>query len=130
MSLDPAYKMIDRSQGKIEKWVLRRAFDVIADVQEQRAKRGLFGERSIPNASSSSHPDAVPSPFPSPSPAAALAQAEPPFLPDCILWRQKEQFSDGVGYKYGIQFLFEGFVFGLSAVVGPFSLFWSFLSFF
>lgn len=25
---------------------------------------------------------------------------EHPFLPDSILWRQKEQFSDGVGYSW------------------------------
>ena len=25
---------------------------------------------------------------------------EPPYLPDKILWRQKEQFSDGVGYGW------------------------------
>lgn len=25
---------------------------------------------------------------------------EKPYLPDSILWRQKEQFSDGVGYSW------------------------------
>lgn len=26
--------------------------------------------------------------------------ASQPYLPDSILWRQKEQFSDGVGYSW------------------------------
>lgn len=30
----------------------------------------------------------------------AFEQKEDPFLPDDILWRQKEQFSDGVGYGW------------------------------
>ncbi|KXT06805.1 hypothetical protein AC578_7218, partial [Pseudocercospora eumusae] len=58
MNIDPAEKMIDRSQGRIEKYILRKAFDT---------------------------------------------QGEPgakPYLPKHILWRQKEQFSDGVGYGW------------------------------
>ena len=31
---------------------------------------------------------------------AAFDQKEDPYLPDEILWRQKEQFSDGVGYSW------------------------------
>ncbi|VVB00958.1 unnamed protein product [Arabis nemorensis] len=54
MSLDPESKMIKPEEGKIEKWVLRRAFD-----DEER-----------------------------------------PYLPKHILYRQKEQFSDGVGYSW------------------------------
>jgi asparagine synthase (glutamine-hydrolysing) len=53
MSFDPNFKMITKDQ-QIEKWVLRKAFDI----------------------------------------------KENPFLPDDILWRQKEQFSDGVGYNW------------------------------
>jgi asparagine synthase (glutamine-hydrolysing) len=54
MDIDPEFKMIKRDEGRIEKWILRRAFD-----DEQR-----------------------------------------PYLPKHILYRQKEQFSDGVGYSW------------------------------
>ncbi|XP_071715433.1 asparagine synthetase [glutamine-hydrolyzing]-like [Rutidosis leptorrhynchoides] len=54
MSIDPAAKMINMDQKRIEKWILRRAFD-----DEQN-----------------------------------------PYLPKHILYRQKEQFSDGVGYSW------------------------------
>jgi asparagine synthase (glutamine-hydrolysing) len=30
----------------------------------------------------------------------AFDTPEKPYLPDEILWRQKEQFSDGVGYSW------------------------------
>lgn len=54
MAIDPAEKMIRKSEGRIEKYILRKAFD------------------------------------------------DPlrPFLPKHILYRQKEQFSDGVGYSW------------------------------
>ncbi|KAF2722466.1 glutamine-hydrolyzing asparagine synthase [Polychaeton citri CBS 116435] len=58
MNIDPAEKMIDKSQGKIEKYILRKAFDT---TDEPGMK---------------------------------------PYLPKHILWRQKEQFSDGVGYGW------------------------------
>ncbi|KAL6159001.1 asparagine synthetase [Exserohilum turcicum] len=58
MNIDPADKMIDRKAGRIEKYILRKAFDT------------------------SDEPDTA------------------PYLPDKILWRQKEQFSDGVGYGW------------------------------
>ncbi|KAA0064708.1 asparagine synthetase [Cucumis melo var. makuwa] len=54
MAIDPEWKMIKHDQGRIEKWVLRRAFD-----DEQQ-----------------------------------------PYLPKNVLYRQKEQFSDGVGYSW------------------------------
>ncbi|KAJ4786810.1 Asparagine synthetase [glutamine-hydrolyzing] [Rhynchospora pubera] len=54
MSIDPESKMIQRDLGRIEKWVLRKAFD----------------------------------------------DEENPYLPKHILYRQKEQFSDGVGYSW------------------------------
>ncbi|KAE9463607.1 hypothetical protein C3L33_04485, partial [Rhododendron williamsianum] len=54
MSIDPEWKMINREEGRIEKWILRRAFD----------------------------------------------DEEHPYLPKHILYRQKEQFSDGVGYSW------------------------------
>ncbi|KAF9596429.1 hypothetical protein IFM89_011258 [Coptis chinensis] len=54
MDIDPEWKMIKRDQGRIEKWVLRRAFD----------------------------------------------DEDHPYLPKHILYRQKEQFSDGVGYSW------------------------------
>ncbi|KAI2624058.1 asparagine synthase [Xylaria nigripes] len=56
MNIDPQEKMI--SEERIEKWILRKAFDT------------------------SDEPGAE------------------PYLPDEILWRQKEQFSDGVGYGW------------------------------
>jgi len=52
MTLDPNEKLI--SEGKMEKYVLRKAFDC----------------------------------------------PEEPYLPNNILWRQKEQFSDGIGYSW------------------------------
>ncbi|XP_064938036.1 asparagine synthetase [glutamine-hydrolyzing]-like isoform X2 [Musa acuminata AAA Group] len=54
MGIDPEWKMIKPDLGRIEKWVLRKAFD-------DEAK---------------------------------------PYLPKHILYRQKEQFSDGVGYSW------------------------------
>ncbi|KAI1100195.1 asparagine synthase [Jackrogersella minutella] len=56
MNIDPQEKMI--TKDRIEKWILRKAFDTSDD----------------PTAE--------------------------PYLPDEILWRQKEQFSDGVGYGW------------------------------
>ncbi|CAA2983475.1 asparagine synthetase [glutamine-hydrolyzing] 2 [Olea europaea subsp. europaea] len=54
MSIDPEWKMIRPDLGRIEKWVLRNAFDDELN----------------------------------------------PYLPKHILYRQKEQFSDGVGYSW------------------------------
>ena len=54
MNLDPKYKMIDKANGRMEKYLMRSAFD----------------------------------------------NPEKPYLPKSILWRQKEQFSDGVGYGW------------------------------
>lgn len=50
MTINPKDKMIDQAKGKMEKWVLRKAFEDL--------------------------------------------------LPESIVWRQKEQFSDGVGYSW------------------------------
>ncbi|KAL6554850.1 Asparagine synthetase [Orobanche gracilis] len=54
MDIDPEWKMIRPDRGRIEKWILRNAFD----------------------------------------------DEEKPYLPKHILFRQKEQFSDGVGYSW------------------------------
>ncbi|CAI0399947.1 unnamed protein product, partial [Linum tenue] len=54
MAIDPQWKMIKPEEGRIEKWILRKAFD-----DEER-----------------------------------------PYLPKHILYRQREQFSDGVGYSW------------------------------
>jgi len=54
MSIDPAEKMVNKKEGRIEKWIMRKAFD----------------------------------------------DEENPYLPKHILYRQKEQFSDGVGYSW------------------------------
>ena len=54
MKIDPTYKRPDLHSGKMEKYIIRKAFDDL----------------------------------------------ENPWLPNDILWRQKEQFSDGVGYSW------------------------------
>jgi len=54
MNIDPSEKMIRKAEGRIEKYIMRKAHDI----------------------------------------------KENPYLPDSILWRQKEQFSDGVGYGW------------------------------
>eukprot|EP01018_Ginkgo_biloba_P001707 Gb_40748 [translate_table: standard] len=54
MEIDPEWKMVRPDLGRIEKWILRKAFD----------------------------------------------EEEKPYLPKHILYRQKEQFSDGVGYSW------------------------------
>lgn len=56
MNIDPQEKMITKE--KLEKYILRKAFDTSDDPSAQ------------------------------------------PYLPENILWRQKEQFSDGVGYGW------------------------------
>lgn len=50
MRINPQDKMVNKAEGKIEKWVLRKAFEDL--------------------------------------------------LPERVVWRQKEQFSDGVGYSW------------------------------
>jgi len=60
MNLDPEEKMIKKDQGRIEKYILRKAFD----------------------------------------PSVLPPGENKPYLPEHILWRQKEQFSDGVGYGW------------------------------
>jgi asparagine synthase (glutamine-hydrolysing) len=50
MNINPKDKMVNASEGKIEKWILRKAFEDL--------------------------------------------------LPESVTWRQKEQFSDGVGYSW------------------------------
>ncbi|HSV55616.1 MAG TPA: asparagine synthase B, partial [Magnetospirillaceae bacterium] len=50
MNIDPAHKMIRKGEGRMEKYILRKAFEG--------------------------------------------------WVPDEVLWRQKEQFSDGVGYSW------------------------------
>ncbi|DBA05079.1 TPA: hypothetical protein N0F65_000767 [Lagenidium giganteum] len=54
MNIDTREKMIDAKNGRMEKYIIRKAFD----------------------------------------------DKEKPYLPEKILWRQKEQFSDGVGYGW------------------------------
>ncbi|KAI1005328.1 putative asparagine synthetase [Podosphaera aphanis] len=56
MNIDPEEKLI--KSDRIEKYILRKAFDTSDEPEEK------------------------------------------PYLPDNILWRQKEQFSDGVGYGW------------------------------
>lgn len=54
MAIEPTEKMCPNDGGRMEKYILRKAFDTPDD----------------------------------------------PYLPHSILWRQKEQFSDGVGYSW------------------------------
>lgn len=58
MNIDPKDKIPNKSAGRMEKYIVRKAFDTSDD----------------PSAK--------------------------PYLPDSVLWRQKEQFSDGVGYSW------------------------------
>ncbi|QLG71172.1 hypothetical protein HG535_0B02100 [Zygotorulaspora mrakii] len=58
MNIDPKEKLINQKEGRIEKYILRKAFDTTDEPDVQ------------------------------------------PYLPEEILWRQKEQFSDGVGYSW------------------------------
>lgn len=59
MNIDPEEKLIKRDQQRIEKYIMRKAFD-----------------------------------------PSVLGEGAQPYLPEHILWRQKEQFSDGVGYGW------------------------------
>ncbi|KAI8889088.1 asparagine synthase [Backusella circina FSU 941] len=58
MNIDPKDKIPNKAAGRMEKYIVRKAFDTSDD----------------PSAK--------------------------PYLPDSVLWRQKEQFSDGVGYSW------------------------------
>ncbi|PWN48789.1 putative asparagine synthase [Violaceomyces palustris] len=79
MNIDPSEKTFSKGslqtldqdgRPRMEKYILRKAFDVIPDDLEA----GGDGEGS-------------------------KVQSKP-YLPESILWRQKEQFSDGVGYSW------------------------------
>jgi hypothetical protein len=59
MNIDPQEKMITKEPKRIEKYIMRKAFD-----------------------------------------PSVLGEGAQPYLPEKILWRQKEQFSDGVGYGW------------------------------
>jgi len=59
MNIDPQEKMITKEPKRIEKYIMRKAFD-----------------------------------------PSVLGEGAQPYLPENILWRQKEQFSDGVGYGW------------------------------
>jgi len=77
MSFDPNQKLCKDAEGKprIEKHILRTAFDT-ADRSENPSKK-----RKLNNGD-------------------AEASDGKGYLPDSVLWRQKEQFSDGVGYSW------------------------------
>ncbi|KAJ3067655.1 asparagine synthetase [Podochytrium sp. JEL0797] len=66
---------------KMEKHVVRMAFDV-AKIRALQKKAGVTKPSDLSN------------------PAYFVADSVLPYLPDEILWRQKEQFSDGVGYSW------------------------------
>ncbi|PNH12145.1 Asparagine synthetase [glutamine-hydrolyzing] [Tetrabaena socialis] len=67
MAIDPAEKMIDKSKGG---WIDKRAVDECKGRIEKYILRKAFDT------------------------------PEDPYLPKEVLWRQKEQFSDGVGYNW------------------------------
>lgn len=73
MQFDPTQKLC--ADGKMEKHILRSAFDTKTSSGDQAAKK-----RKLNDGSSTPSNDA--------------------YLPDEVLWRQKEQFSDGVGYSW------------------------------
>ncbi|ORY37949.1 glutamine-hydrolyzing asparagine synthase [Rhizoclosmatium globosum] len=66
---------------KMEKHVVRMAFDV-HKIRELQKKAGVTKPSDLSN------------------PAYFVHDTVLPYLPDEILWRQKEQFSDGVGYSW------------------------------
>ncbi|WFD34343.1 asparagine synthase (glutamine-hydrolyzing) [Malassezia cuniculi] len=75
MNIDPSEKMFSKGslqerdadgRPRMEKYILRKAFDVNPDEIE----------------------------------AGHAVEDSRPYLPEDILWRQKEQFSDGVGYSW------------------------------
>ncbi|CBQ67713.1 probable asparagine synthase [Sporisorium reilianum SRZ2] len=83
MNTDAADKMFSKGslqqvdadgRPRMEKYILRKAFDVIPDDLE--AGGDGTGSKLSPSA------------------------PRKPYLPEDILWRQKEQFSDGVGYSW------------------------------
>jgi asparagine synthase (glutamine-hydrolysing) len=78
-SFDPTQKMCkDETTGekRCEKYLLRKAFDVT----EEQARRGSVSE--------------------SKKELSEAEKSKPAYLPKEVLWRQKEQFSDGVGYSW------------------------------
>lgn len=84
MDIDPKEKQFSKGASqktdpdgcpKMEKYILRKAFDASPD-----------GKVTLPPNYTSRESSQV-----------SLSQ---PYLPRSILWRQKEQFSDGVGYSW------------------------------
>lgn len=122
MRLDPALKL--SNQG-IEKRVLRSAFDLdvtplpvvpapsysppaSSSPASTDAAAGAPSSSSSSSSSEASPSDAAARP-PPPSTSPASSPTPPPpvrhhrprsYLPKEVLWRQKEQFSDGVGYSW------------------------------
>jgi len=78
MNMNPRQKMCldDKGAGRIEKHILRSAFDTKLDEpsEEQPTKKRKLNNKESKQTNA--------------------------YLPDEILWRQKEQFSDGVGYSW------------------------------
>jgi len=78
MGFDPAQKMCEADgKHRIEKHILRSAFDTGKKGGDPPAKK-----RKLNNGKK------------------AEVEDEKAYLPDSVLWRQKEQFSDGVGYSW------------------------------
>jgi asparagine synthase (glutamine-hydrolysing) len=95
MSIDPAEKMIRKDQGRIEKWVLRKAFD---DEENPYLPKVTLKTSPICRRSLNLTIHTL----------ACFFLLKAFFLStlnwcSCsqhILYRQKEQFSDGVGYSW------------------------------
>jgi asparagine synthase (glutamine-hydrolysing) len=87
--IDPKFKMCGGKEKKMEKYILRRAFD------------GSDQDTHAVDLSATNPP-----PHNTLSTLTATNEKNRIHLPPHILWRQKEQFSDGVGYSW-IDFLKE-----------------------
>jgi asparagine synthase (glutamine-hydrolysing) len=82
MNIDPREKMC--TKDRIEKWILRKAFDTPGSISFKISFFFVLLKKSI----SKRRTDVF------------SIDSENPYLPQSILWRQKEQFSDGVGYSW------------------------------
>lgn len=79
MKVSAELKMVNEKR-KIEKHILRESFDLKGKSQEKvsNQENGINGSPAEPS----------------------FCNNQEAYLPDEVLWRQKEQFSDGVGYSW------------------------------
>ncbi|KAI8867205.1 asparagine synthase [Ramicandelaber brevisporus] len=92
-TVDPATKM--SSPQRMEKTIIRKAFDTNCDdVGFTDYERGLAPQQLVEQQQKMRLSG------PAGKKATERIGEYGPYLPDSILWRQKEQFSDGVGYSW------------------------------